>query len=516
MLTLLCKSSDQNMTSINTPSPLVAGATTNSSNAWKAFTGTNSDFWDSNEDPGVTPQNLALDLGAGNALIVNRYGLQKGSPGYEFKSWTFHASNLDNPDIDDDGDWTEALDTQTGASDPGGNWLWRSFVNTTAYRHYKIRFTEGTTAHVRVARLALIQSQEESAPGSLIKSLGTLSSGAAGSSGWTRLEISESNRYQFQRGKAVWIVERGETSKDYSVSKQRVNTVKGCMFPDEMICSKESLDGGTNWTVSLKDDRFALWNIILNSAIDHVPQLMYSRFSGKRISLNGSLHEIPEEAIFLDCSSLDVVGQGDTPYNIFIYENSGTLTLEASLSAVAHTDGIEHKYGDASHRFVGQMAPQEIQSGVQGPVDAPDMRLVANRYNTPSRTLMKDCPFASNVWFNHSPQSTQKWHNSSAFDLMFLVLGQAHVQITAMGAYRGSALTYDGIVLDCINNLPNSSSRAVNTSSSEQLQTNVGPGVHTVYPIITNDHSSALAVYYNRADTGATYRATIGGTIIGA
>jgi hypothetical protein len=95
-------------------------------------------FWCSTAAPGY-PHWIKYDLGDGVTKIVAQYKITARSPTYnESSAWKLQGSNNDL-------DWTD-IDTQTGISwTEGETKTFNSFINTTAYRYYRIYLT--TTGH---------------------------------------------------------------------------------------------------------------------------------------------------------------------------------------------------------------------------------------------------------------------------------------------------------------------------------------------------------------------------------
>lgn len=130
------------MTAASSPSPLVAAASSQFSAsfaAWKAFTGTDDDFWFSGASS--YPNTLSIDLGSGNAIAAVRYRVTadyQSTFTYAPKTWTFQGSN-------DNSAWT-TLDTQTNVTDWSVNPKGFSFSNSTAYRYYRLNITVGNSA----------------------------------------------------------------------------------------------------------------------------------------------------------------------------------------------------------------------------------------------------------------------------------------------------------------------------------------------------------------------------------
>lgn len=82
--------------------------------------------------------------------------------------------------------------------------------------------------------------------------------------------------------------------------------------------------------------------------------LTLKRKNGRFIQIAGELHEIPAAGTTLGTSGLSV----STLYYIYAYDNSGTLTMEASttawtVSTTAGNEGMPIKTGDNTRTFVG-------------------------------------------------------------------------------------------------------------------------------------------------------------------
>lgn len=87
---------------------------------------------------------------------------------------------------------------------------------------------------------------------------------------------------------------------------------------------------------------------------DSATSVKLSPYNGNRIKINGVSYEIPSAGITLSNGSLSA----NTHYYIYLYDNSGTLTLEASstthaTSTASGNVGIEIKSGDATRSLVG-------------------------------------------------------------------------------------------------------------------------------------------------------------------
>lgn len=111
--------------------------------------------------------------------------------------------------------------------------------------------------------------------------------------------------------------------------------------------------------------------------------LKLQRVNGNLLTINGSNETIPSAGVTLAPTGLSV----STLYYIYAYMDSGTMTLEASVTAdaVDSTTGVAIKTGDATRTHVGWAYP------VTGPAfaDSETQRYVRSRFN-PKPLLIKN------------------------------------------------------------------------------------------------------------------------------
>ena len=119
------------------------------------------------------------------------------------------------------------------------------------------------------------------------------------------------------------------------------------------------------------------------------------------------------------------------PYDVFVYSNTGTLTLElvawssnsARATAITLQDGIYVKSGDASRRFVGTL---QMQATGQCE-DSVLRRYVFNFYNRVPRQLRRADPNASWIY------TTATWRQANA-----AVAGTANQVSVVNGSISGN------------------------------------------------------------------------------
>jgi len=111
-------------------------------------------------------------------------------------------------------------------------------------------------------------------------------------------------------------------------------------------------------------------------------------YNGNRIGINGVLYTIPSSGISLSPSAF-TIGQ---VYYIYIYNNSGTLTLEGSQTnhATDMTTGYEIKSGDATRSLVGMAGVIDSGGSIKAWVDSSSKRFVLSWFNQRTKVAWGD------------------------------------------------------------------------------------------------------------------------------
>jgi hypothetical protein len=108
--------------------------------------------------------------------------------------------------------------------------------------------------------------------------------------------------------------------------------------------------------------------------------LLLSRFNGRRLTINGVGEVIPSAGV-----TLAPTGTPGTVYFIYAYMNSGTMTLEASVTSYVTdtTTGMSVKSGDATRTLVGMAYP------VTGPAwqDSATQAFVISYFNRQTKRI---------------------------------------------------------------------------------------------------------------------------------
>lgn len=151
-------------------------------------------------------------------------------------------------------------------------------------------------------------------------------------------------------------------------------------------------------------------------------------YSGRHISLyNGSVWKIYDNAQI----SLALTATSGKPYDVFVYDNAGTLTLETLVwtddttraTALAYQDGVLVKSGATTRRYVGTF----YATGTNTTEDSTAKRNVWNYYNRVSRMLQAFD--TANSW----TYTTATWRqaNANAANQLEFVVGVSEDSVKA-------------------------------------------------------------------------------------
>jgi hypothetical protein len=473
------------MTSNTAPSPLNVAfvdkdnAAVDGTTAYKCFNKLASagDYCATTSYPDAShPYHLGITID--KARVVNAITMMSvtNSP-KDFTIWGSAAGS--RPALNSDTDWT-LLSTVNQVSWTDGTPYRFAFTNATAYLHYRISITTSTSTGVMYIReIELIEAQYYELPNALLQDLGALDVGSSAGV-WLRHTFTG---YQLIRGKTYALMATGTAAKDFSVSTRRLNATKGSSIPAGCKVFT-SADGKATWLPAFQDVAWqpAMWNIVLNSTTHHSPQLVYGRSKGSTIPLYSgtawSLATIPATGIFLNCEALT----DSQEYMIYLYDVTGTLTLEASTTVPVSQDGKDVMSGTTTKLRLGRFIPLERQTGYQAPIKVSDRMLVANLYNAAPVCIGKGCPYSADTVLNWSltlPVAAPAWCNifgSLSKDIDCQIVSEPGALLTAYtigfgGAADNLALTLDG-------NMPSGEVVGSSTESSAFLTRNLDQGVH--------------------------------------
>ena len=203
------------------------------------------------------------------------------------------------------------------------------------------------------------------------------------------------------------------------------------------------------------------------------------------------------------------------PYDIFLYSNSGTLTLEAVVwtsntaraTALDLQDGVYVKNGAHTHLYVGTI----YASGTNTCEDSAANRYVWNCYNRVAKPLRK---FESTTSWTYATASWRAANNSSA-NAVAIVTGLAcdvHVEARAMNGGTTANTNTRGIGISKGSPASGTSNDAdswgTNNSGSVALQLEASvdeiaaPGYHNYIWVEYGGATSANATFYGTVAVG--------------
>ncbi len=304
---------------------------------------------------------------------------------------------------------------------------------------------------------------------------------------------------QLQRGKRYCLVFGVSGSCNVSYSARRQNPAIGSGHPPG-CWSKTSTDGGTTWSDLQQDSRPALLNLVLNSTAHHSPQLYFGQYSGESVYLPGAgLRTIPPVGIPFDCESLTP----DTLYNVYLWDNTGTLTLEAATTGRTMSEGIEIKSASPGGLYLGLIYPIERQSGFQAPIKVPDWMGVYNAYSRRTTFVGKPNPYSATT---EGSGSDTNWVAISDFAAKFVTGEQCRLASDfGLASVNSTRLTIllDGVALPLV---PIVWTTRTSDLVSVHAEFVLSEGCHTVCPAASGwpafDYSLYDPIYGSSSLTG--------------
>ncbi|MBI4962509.1 MAG: hypothetical protein HY913_04470 [Desulfomonile tiedjei] len=258
--------------------------------------------------------------------------------------------------------------------------------------------------------------------------------------GWS--DVTVSGPPMLDDGKAYCLVLSGSAGIDASIGYNRNNTSATSALPDN-CWAKYSTDGGATWLPLTKDSRNALFEFVLNSTVNHCPQLAYVPRNGIYVPLfddavgSWVLRPTSGQGYYLDCEALTA----DTFHYAYFYEESeGNFLLEASTTGYTTQDARKVKIGEPNKLYVGAIEPITRQPGFQAPIDVMQRRLVDNVYNQSRKTLGKLNPYIALTTMTCPGYNVKwrKWNLNDDWKVDFVLAKQRVVHLVTGGAYGGN------------------------------------------------------------------------------
>ncbi|KAA3644568.1 MAG: hypothetical protein DWQ07_14205 [Chloroflexi bacterium] len=210
--------------------------------------------------------------------------------------------------------------------------------------------------------------------------------------------------------------------------------------------------GGSGGGIGTFEARLTLESFVPVSTTDQLAKttLYLTPYKGDQVSLySGSawaLHDLTEISIAIPATT-------NTPYDVFLYDNSGTLTLELvawtdtanRATALATQDGVYVKTGDATRRYVGNI----LTTSVSGQCEKSTAFLyVWNYYNRVPIDLFKD----DGTSHSYGTASYRYFNNDLSNEVRFFVgVVDDAISIFGNGTIDPSADGVSGILAASLN-----------------------------------------------------------------
>lgn len=194
---------------------------------------------------------------------------------------------------------------------------------------------------------------------------------------------------------------------------------------------------------------------VTTSDVTAAGTIYFTPYNGSRVALydgtRWNLYTFSEISLALSVSS-------GTNYDIFLYDNSGTLTLEATAwtndttraTAVVLQDGVYVKSGSTTRRYLGTIRG----SGANTTEDSVTSRFVWNQYNRIRKKLKK---IESTASWTYSSTTWRSFNNSTS-NRVEVVCGLAgewvSLQLSTIARWNGTGTVDNpciGIALDATN-----------------------------------------------------------------
>jgi len=191
--------------------------------------------------------------------------------------------------------------------------------------------------------------------------------------------------------------------------------------------------------------------------------------------------------------SLALTLTDDKNYDVFAYDNSGTLTLELSAAwtndttradALARQNGTLIKSGTATRTWLGTIRA----SGTDTTEDSTTKRFVVNGYNALSRRLYANPGYSNDTFATTYTSNSTTWTAANAgtgSKVEFISREGGYVNLLVTGGYNGNVNgTLIGIGIDSSTDAAMGTISDVGTSALAALQRQLSEGYHTADLII--------------------------------
>jgi len=235
------------------------------------------------------------------------------------------------------------------------------------------------------------------------------------------------------------------------------------------------------------------------SVVAAVTSLVVTPYKGNQIGLySGSAWEVKTFSEI----SLSLSGYtADKNYDIWVYNNSGTVTLDSTVwtngttraTALTTQDGVYVKTGDTARRYLGTI---RITATTGQCEDSLTKRFVWNYYNRTARALRK---LASSAW-NYTTTSWRQWNATSSYQVE-TIIGVQEDRISLLIIGRGIA-TNQAVGVNVTNSVAAGVTQATNESTTFTVTTSsnyiaVPTLGYSYYAMIEYGHASNISQGYD-------------------
>ena len=338
--------------------------------------------------------------------------------------------------------------------------------------------------------------------------------------------VTNGDSHDHVGGDGAAIVEGALSFTD--ITTNNASTTKHGLLPKLSNVSTEYLNGVGSW-VSVSgakfsaDGRLTLTTAtpVTTSNVTGATTVYYTPFIGNQIGLYSS--SVWTGITFSELSlALGTVTSG-LPYDIFIYNNAGTATMEklawtdgtTRATALTTQDGVLVKTGDATRRYIGTI----YTTSTTATEDSLTNRYVWNLYNrVPRLFYFTD---TTNSW-SYTTAAWRQWDNTSANQVNFVVgwtIEPVEASFTAASYCTGIVnYTFAGIGLD---RSTTASDAKINGLMFGPADTSVaGTAIYQDYPSVGKHYLAAMEYGRTSAtfvgdDGNANIKTGLSGSIIG-
>lgn len=279
------------------------------------------------------------------------------------------------------------------------------------------------------------------------------------------------------------------------------------------INPKNFLQQGNNIIPNLNEARLTLTSgtPVTTSDVTGAGTIYYTPFKGNRITLYSASQTI-WRVYELSEISIAVPATTDTVYDIFVYDNAGTVTLEAvawtdtttRATDIAYQNGIAVKDGATNKKYVGSFQTTSVSGQTE---DSVANRLLFNAYNRFYKPL--NIVDTTDSW-NYTTETWRVFNNGTTTNLVRFVdgIGDDIINIQVIGSSSNATPATSSVGIGVNSTSTNSAQihGAISGSATSQqtaFYDGIGRvGANSIYPLEISQAAGTTTWY---GDRGLTY-----------